>query len=114
MATSSTETEYMELYAAAQEEVWLRLLLSNIGFELVSATTIYEDNQACIALANIPVFHARTKHIDIKFHFLREKVEEGVIVLKYKPTDEMIADGLTKALGRTKHAVFLQGLNLKV
>ena len=103
----------MALYAAAQEAVWLRLLLSNIRFEL-GATTIYEDNQGCIALAKNPVFHARTKHIDIKFHFLREKVEEGVIVLKYKPTDEMIADGLTKALGRTKHAVFLQGLNLEV
>ena len=61
-----------------------------------------------------PVFHARTKHIDIKFHFLREKVGEGAIELEYKPTGEMSADGLTKALGRTKHAVFLQGLNLEV
>nr|CCA21918.1 PREDICTED: copia proteinlike putative [Albugo laibachii Nc14] len=66
------------------------------------ATTIYEDNQGCIALAKNPVFHSRTKHIDIKFHFLREKVEDGVIVLEYKPTDEMIADGLTKALGKVK------------
>ena len=113
VATSSTEAEYMALYAAAQEAVWLRLLLSNIRFEL-GATTIYEDNQGCIRLAKNTFFHTRAKHIDIKFHFLREKVEEGVIVLGYKPTDEMIADGLTKALGRTKHAVFLQGLNLKV
>lgn len=49
------------------------------------------------------MYHARTKHIDIKYHFLREKVKEGVIELAYKPTDEMIADGSTKALNRIKH-----------
>ena len=87
---------------------------SRFTLELGAATTIYEDNQGCIALAKNTVFHARTKHIDIKFHYLREKVEEGVIELEYEPTGEMIADGLTKALGRTKHVVFLQGLNLEV
>ena len=102
----------MALYAAAQEAVGLLLLLSNSGFEL-GATTIYEDNQGCIALSKHSFFHARTKHIDIKFHFLCEKVEDGVIVLEYKLTEEMIADGLTKALGQTKHAVFLQGLNYR-
>uniref|UniRef100_A0AAV1V3K5 Integrase catalytic domain-containing protein n=1 Tax=Peronospora matthiolae TaxID=2874970 RepID=A0AAV1V3K5_9STRA len=114
VATSSTEAEYIALYAAAQEAVWLRLLLSDIGVEVGAATTIYEDNQGCIALAKNPVYHARTKHIDIKYHFLRDKVEEGVIELEYMPTEAMIADGLTKALGLTKHAVFLQGLHLEV
>ena len=76
-------------------------------------TMIYEDNQGCIALARNPVFHSRTKHIDIKFHFLREKIEEGVMKLEYKPTNEMIADGLTKALGRAKHGIFLKGLHLE-
>ena len=113
VATSSTEAEYMALYSATQEAVWLRLLLSDIGCANGSATTIYEDNQGCIALAKNPVFHSRTKHIDIKFHFLREKVEEGVIALEYKPTDKMIADGLTKALGRIKHAAFIKGLHLE-
>ncbi|CAI5712611.1 unnamed protein product [Peronospora destructor] len=113
VATSSTEAEYMALYSATQEAVWLRLLLSDIGCPLGTATTIYEDNQGCIALAKNPVFHARTKHIDINFYFLREKIEEDVIQLEYKPTNEMIADGLTKALGRTKHAIFIKGLHLK-
>ena len=113
VATSSTEAEYMALYSSTQEAVWLRLLLSDIGCALGTAMTIYEDNQGCIALAKNPVFHARTKYIDIKFHFLREKIEEGVIQLEYKPTDEMLADGLTKALGRTKHAIFIKGLHLK-
>ena len=70
VATSSIEAEYMALYAAAQEAVWLRLLLSDIGFELGAATTIYEGNQGCIALAKNPVYHSRTKHIEIKFYFL--------------------------------------------
>ena len=74
---------------------------------------IYEDDQGCIALARNPVFHSRTKHIDIKFQFLREKIEEGVMKLEYKPTNEMIADGLTKALGRTKRGIFLKGLHLE-
>ena len=77
-------------------------------------TMIYEDNQGCIALARNPVFHSRSKHIDIKLHFLREKIEEGVMKLEYKPTNEMIADGLTKALGRTKHAIFLKDLHLEL
>ena len=113
VATSSTEAEYMALYSATQEAVWLRLLLSELGCTLETATKIYEDNQGCIALAKNPVFHARTKHIDIKYHFLREKVEEGVIELEYMPTDKMVADGLTKSLGRIKHASFIKGLHLK-
>ena len=113
VATSSTEAEYMALYSATQEAVWLRRLLSDMGCARGLATTIYEDNQGCIALARNPVFHARTKHIDIKYHFLREKVEEGDIELEYRPTDEMVADGLTKALGRVKHASFVKGLHLE-
>ena len=104
----------MALSEATQEAVWLKVFLCELG-EMASdqAVLIYEDNQGCIALAKNPVFHARTKYIDIKFHFLREKIEEGVIQLEYKPTDEMLADGLTKALGRTKHAIFIKGLHLK-
>jgi len=112
VATSSTEAEYMALYSATQEAVWLRLLLNGLGCASEMPTTICQDNQGCIALAKNPVFHARTKHIDIKFHFLREKVEAGVIELEYKPTDEMIADGLTKGLGKVKHTSFVNGLCL--
>ena len=100
----------MALYSATQEAIWLRLLLDNLNYASGMATTIFQDNQGCIALAKNPIFHARTKHIDIKFHFLREKVEEGVITLEYKSTDEMIADGLAKALGRVKHLKFVSEL----
>ena len=113
VATSSTEAEYMALYSATQEVIWLRLLLGDLGHAPCMGTMIYEDNQGCIALARNPVFHSRTKHIDTKFHFLREKIEEGVMKHEYKPTNEMIADGLTKALGRTKQGIFLKGLHLE-
>lgn len=72
----------------------------------------YQDNQGCIALAKNPILHARTKHVKIKYHFSSEIVEEGVIILENKPTNEMIADGLTKALGRVKHESFVFDLCL--
>ena len=62
-------------------------------------TTIYEDNQSCIALAANPVHHARTKHIDIKCHFIRDHVDKDVNVV-YCPTKEMVTDALTKPLPR--------------
>ena len=114
VATSSTEAEYMSLYSATQEAIWLRLLLKDLEYTDNAATTIFQDNQGCISLAKNPVYHARTKHIDIKFHFLREKVMDEVIVLEYKPTEEMVADGFTKALPKDKHTKFLTTLNLTV
>ena len=98
VATSSTEAEYMSLYSATQEAIWLRCLLKDLQYCAEVATTIFQENQGCIALAKNPVYHSRTKHIDIKFHFLREKVASEVIALEFKPTEEMIADGFTKAL----------------
>ena len=102
VALSSTEAEYMALCAAAQEAVHLRRLLSDLGFEQKGPTIIYEDNQSCIALAKNPVHHARTKHIDIRFHYTREKIEDGEIDVVYVPTSEQLADVLTKPLERVK------------
>ena len=65
-------------------------------------------------LAKNPVYHARMKHIDIKIHFLRTKVDGDVIALEYNPTKEMVADGFTKALPRAKHTKFLTSLTLAV
>ena len=104
----------MSLYSAIQEAIWLRLLLKDLERTDQVDTKIFQDNQGCIALAKNPVYHARTKHIDIKFHFLREKVIHEVIALEYKPTEEMIADGFTKALPRDKHSKFIIGLGMSV
>jgi hypothetical protein len=66
------------------------------------ATTIFEDNQACIAMSKDSGDHTRTKHIDVRYHFVRERVESGDIVATYIPTQQQLADLLTKPLDRTK------------
>ena len=71
------------------------------------------DNQSCIALAKNPEFHARSKHIDIQYHFIREKVEEGMVHLEYCPTQKMVADILTKAIPSEKHTWCAEAMGVK-
>jgi hypothetical protein len=66
-------------------------------------TLIMCDNQCAIALAKNPVYHARTKHIEVQHHFVQEKVARWAIILEYCPTEDMLADVLTKALARERH-----------
>ena len=90
----------MAACAAVQEAVHLRRLLDDLGFQQDQPTKIYEDNQGCIAMSNNPVMLKRTKHIDVRYHFIREKVENGDVVLKYIPTEDQLADAaFTKANG---------------
>ena len=100
VALSSSEAEYMAASAAVQEAMYTRSLLSSLGMEQIGVTKIYEDNQGCIALSENPVMHRRTKHIDIRYHFIRERVESGEVKLCYVPTEQQLADLLTKPLGR--------------
>lgn len=102
VALSSTEAEYVSAAYTSQEAVWLRQLLTDLGIPLEQATTIYEDNQGCIKLANSEKLNARTKHIDVRHHYLRDLVDRNVINLVYCETDRMIADALTKPLPRPK------------
>ena len=68
------------------------------GYPQESATIIHEDNQGCIALSKNPIFHTRTKHLDVQAHFIREQVRTNKVALNYCPTENMVADFLTKAL----------------
>jgi len=105
VALSSTEAEYMALTPATKEAIWLYFLLSEIldrQYQKLPSITILADNQGCIALAHNPEYHACTKHIDIQYHFIREKVEGGEVSLEYTPTGVMVADCLTKALPTEK------------
>ena len=88
----------MAVCSAGQEAVHLRQLLTGLRFAPTSPTVIFEDNQGCIALSENPVHHKRTKHIDIRFHYTRDLVACGVIILKYISTADQLADLLTKAL----------------
>jgi hypothetical protein len=88
----------MAVCAATQESTYLRQLLEEFGYPQVSATKIFEDNQGCIALARNPVLHKRTKHIEIRYHFIRERIESKQVQLEYVPTQKQLADIMTKAL----------------
>ena len=103
VALSSTESEYMALLHALKEQIWLLRFLKEIGYDISDQNIMYCDNQSAIALAHNPENHARTKHIDIQYHFVRDCVEDGTTRLEYCPTEDMVADGLTKALGPERH-----------
>ena len=99
VALSTAEAEYIALSSAAQESLWLNQLLAGLTKnETEKAMVIYEDNQAAISMAQTPKFHGRSKHIAIKYHFIREQVANGKIDIRYCNTKDMTADFLTKGL----------------
>ncbi|KAG9080793.1 hypothetical protein FRC06_006157, partial [Ceratobasidium sp. 370] len=102
VSLSSTEAEYVAAASAAREMVWLRQYLSELGFLPEGPTTLLTDNQSSMALAKNPGHHQNTKHIRVKHHFIWEMIELHEADLKYVPTDEQVADVLTKPLGRIK------------
>lgn len=102
VALSTTEAEYVAASFAAQELIWLRRLLQELGFEQRMATILFEDNMGAIEVSRNPRFHGRMKHIDIRHHFLRDAVEAGTLQLKYCQTDCQLADIMTKGLSRDK------------
>jgi len=102
VAASTTEAEYMAEAAAAKEAIWLRTLLSDLGVAVPTTIKIMADNQSAIKVANNPVTSARSKHIDVVYHFVRERVAREEIEFEYVPTNKMVADALTKAVPEDK------------
>ncbi|KAL8145519.1 hypothetical protein AgCh_003617 [Apium graveolens] len=98
VALSSCEAEFMAATAASCQAIWLRRLVSHVTGAYIEPVLLYIDNKSAIDLAKNPVFHGRSKHIDIRYHFIRECVENGEIVIKHISTDLQCADVLTKAL----------------
>ena len=77
-----------------------------------SAITIYTDSQSALAVVRNPVFHARTKHIEVHYHYVKERLSAGEISLVYVPTQDNLADLFTKALPREKFEAFRKALGL--
>lgn len=102
MALSSCEAEFMAATEAAKQAIWLQDLLSEITGRKAEKTLIRVDNKSAIALAKNPVFHRRSKHIQKRFHFIRECVERDHIDVEHVPGTEQKADILTKALAKIK------------
>jgi hypothetical protein len=109
-STSTTEAEYIALGNAAKEAVWIHRFLEQIYFPSASPVQVLGDNQAAIALVKNPEFHARTKHLDVALHYVRELVEDELVNIHYCPTKDMLADCLTKPLPRTRLLRNVEGL----
>jgi hypothetical protein len=102
VALSTTEAEYIAAVEAGKEMIWMRNILSEFGYKFTSPSTLNCDNQSAISVAKNPEHHGRMKHLDLRFYWLRDTVENGQISLKFIPTAEMPADLLTKPLTRAK------------
>jgi hypothetical protein len=111
-ALSSMEAELIALTEAAKEGIWLRKLEADLGI-IDKKLLIYEDNQATIKTSDKRIHTERSKHIDVRHYFIREKVEAGEVEVKYCSTTNMIADALTKGLARVLHQRHTAGLGIK-
>ena len=88
MALSTSEAEYVVACLTSCEAVWLRKLLSDLFDLQLDATCIYCENQICVKLSENPVFHDKSKHIKIKYHYIRDMVQRGAMKLQYVATDK--------------------------
>eukprot|EP00253_Pinus_taeda_P016764 PITA_16764 len=113
VSLSTTETEYVAATAATCQVVWIRRVLRDFCHEQEKGTIIYCDNSSTIALSKNSIFHKRTKHIDTKFHFIRELVNNGEIVLQHCRRDDQLADILTKPLGKKSFNHFRKCLDMQ-
>ncbi|MCO5609065.1 hypothetical protein L7F22_063286 [Adiantum nelumboides] len=102
VALLSTEAEYRGAATVACEVAWLELLLGDLGIQVQRLDVIHCDNLSSIQLAQNPMFHARTKHIEVHYHFIRKRVLDGSIDLTSVRTNEQVAHIFTKALGAEK------------
>lgn len=116
VALSTTEAEYMAMSAATQEAIWLRNLYNEIfgSREFLKTLRIFGDNKSALMLSDKPTtFHPRTKHIDIRHHFIRGEVNNGHIRFEHVSTHDMTADALTKAVPTAKHIKCRTEMNIK-
>ena len=112
VALSTTEAEYMATSDAARHAIWIRSFLTELSFPQNSPTVLSVDNKGAIDLANNPVHHKRTKHINIRHHFIRECLDQSIIKLDHVSTCDNISDILTKNLPYDKHSLFWESLGL--
>ena len=111
-ALITAEAEYIATSMACCEAVWLRKLFSELFGHVLDTTVILCDNQSGIRMTENPVLHDRSKHIDIRYHFIRDMVQRGTVRLDHIGTDEQVADILTKPLGKVKFLTFRERLGI--
>ncbi|CAH9081524.1 unnamed protein product [Cuscuta europaea] len=112
VALSSSEAEYIAAGAAAKQALWLKKLLGDLGYEHEEEPDIWCDNKSTIAMTKNPAFHARTKHIDVQYHFIRQLVAQEKISLQFCRTNFQSADLFTKALNQANHFYFMEKIGM--
>jgi len=106
-AQSTTEAEYIALATATKEATFIKAILEELDYFQQSNIPIYSDNNGALLLAKNPTFHARSKHINVRYHLVRQKLADNTISIHYIPTNKQVADGLTKPLPRVKFKEFI-------
>ncbi|EOY02930.1 Uncharacterized protein TCM_017332 [Theobroma cacao] len=112
VAQSSVETKYIATAVAVNQAQRLRKVLSNLGVVLTKGILLNVDNQSAIAIARNLVHHGRTKHIQVKFHALRDAMKNNEVDLKYCSTEDQLADIFTKGLSRERFEFLRSGLGV--
>lgn len=102
VAQSSAEAEYVAAANAANQALWLRKVLIDLGIPQTKPTKLFVDNQSAISISQNPIFHERTKHIHMKYHALRDAQKKGEILVQYCCSVDQVVDIMTKVLHRAK------------
>ncbi|XP_019070686.1 uncharacterized mitochondrial protein AtMg00810-like [Solanum lycopersicum] len=113
VSRSSVEAEYRAMASTVAEIFWIVGLFDELGIKINLHVPLYSDSTSAIQIASNPVFHERTKHIDIDCHFVREKIQEGLVSTTHLTSSEQPADIFTKALGRDSHIHLVSKLGMK-
>ena len=98
ISLNTVEAEYIVACLACSEAVWLRKMLAGLFDAEIDVTDIHCDNHNCIKMIENPMFHDKSKHMEIIYHYIRDMVQKGAVKLKYVPTKEQVADVLTKPI----------------
>jgi hypothetical protein len=112
VSRSSTKVEYKAIANATTENMWIQTLLKELGIKHPPVASLWCDNLGATYLSANPVFHARTKHIEVDFHFVRERVAKKQLDIRFISTHDQVTDGFTKTLSLQKLVDFQQNLNL--
>jgi hypothetical protein len=109
---STAEVEYIALSVVVREAVWLRKLLAYLFGHVFDSIVIDSDNQSCVKILENRVLHDKSKHIEIKYYYIRNMVQKMVVLVQYLPTDEQVVDVLTKPLTNLKLEYFRDRLGM--